>query len=128
MGVPEVVRIANSFYKFGGATTDFIARNGTVPKHIAEAFTQLVANFRDAVIGRAAMRTGVAAVFDQGDRCIDRAKYMVFGRIDRSIKPGAQRDFTDIFWVASNAGSTCGEFAEVSELARMAGSYLTIFR
>jgi hypothetical protein len=92
MGSPEVVTIADPFDKFRGATAHVIARDGTMPEYVPKSFTQLVADFRYAFVGGTAMGTGITAVFDQGNRRIDRTKEVVFSRIDWSIKPGAQRD------------------------------------
>ena len=54
--------------ELGRAAREVAAGQRAVAEHVAQAVAELVAHLRDALVGGAAMRAGVAAVLDQRDR------------------------------------------------------------
>jgi len=60
-----------------------------VAEHVAQPGAELVAYLGEAVVGGAAIRAGVAAVFDQRDVGARFAQQMIEALVDRSIEPVA---------------------------------------
>ena len=85
--VPELLRIVGALHQLGGAARDVAAGERPMPEDVAQPIAELVAHLGDALVGRAAMRAGVAAVFDQRDLGVLGAEDVVVGVIDRAIEP-----------------------------------------
>jgi hypothetical protein len=59
-------------------------------KHIAQPVAELVADGGDLLIGSAAIRTGIAAIFDEGDLGVGGAENMILVLIHRAVEPVAR--------------------------------------
>ena len=81
MGIPELLRGHCALDEGRGAQRDVAAGQGPMAEDVAQALTELVADFDDAFIGCAAIGAGIAAIFDQRDLRAFGAK----GVIDLSL-------------------------------------------
>ncbi len=86
MRVPELFVIRGGFRELGRWPRNVAADQRPVPEHIAQAIAKLTADLRDALVGRAAVRTGITAVFHQGDRSIHRSEYMIPDAVNRTVE------------------------------------------
>ena len=85
MRLPELSGIG-AFGQFGGAARDVAAGERAVPEHVAQAVAELVADLGDAVVGRAAIGAGIAAVLDERDLCVGRPEDMVAAFVHRRVE------------------------------------------
>ena len=76
--------VAGVFDEFCGAPRQVAAGHRSVAEHIAQALAEHVASFGNRLVGGPAMRTVIAAVFDQRDVGIFATKNMVVCGIDRT--------------------------------------------
>ncbi len=75
--VPEFLGIVGGFHQFGRAPREVASGNGPMPEHVAQAIAELTADFRNALVSRAAMRAIVTAIFHERDRRIVWAEHMI---------------------------------------------------
>ncbi len=83
--------IAGALDQLGGAAGELDADERPVAEDIAQAVPQLIAHFRDALVGRAAIGAGVAPVFDQRDGGVGRPENVIGLVVHRPIEPVALR-------------------------------------
>jgi hypothetical protein len=86
MGIPEFFRVLDGFHQFGGAPRNVAVANRAMAKHVAQTIAELAANLHDALVGRAAMRAVVAAIFHKRDRSVGWAENMIPPIVDRIIE------------------------------------------
>ena len=91
MRVPEAFGILGALHELGGAAGKLDADERPMPEDVAQAIAELIAHFRDPLVGRAAIGAGVAPVFDESDVCIRGAQNMVRLFVHRPIEPIAPR-------------------------------------
>ncbi len=84
MGVPERLGVGRALDQIGGAAGKLVAGERPMPEHIAQAVAKLIAHFGDALVGRAAMGTGIAAIFNQRDGRVRRPEHVVARLVDRT--------------------------------------------
>ena len=87
MRAPELAALGGALGKLGGGYRKLASRQRPVPEHVRQAIAEFVPKVDDALMRGAAMRTGVAAIFDERDRSVGIAEDMVFLGIDRRIEP-----------------------------------------
>ncbi len=83
---PEARLVGGGLRQFGRAPCKIVARNGSLPKRIPEPIAQPRAHFGDALVGDAAVRTRVAAVFHEHDLGALRSEAVVVLAIDRPVE------------------------------------------
>ncbi len=84
--VPEGFRIRRAFDQDGGAAREAVVAQRPMTKDIAQTVAELIADIGDVLVGRAAVRAGIAAVLDKGDGCAVGAENVVVGA-HRPVKP-----------------------------------------
>ncbi len=89
--VPEALGILGALHELGGAAGKLDADERPMPEDVAQAIAELIAHFRDPLVGRAAIGAGVASVFDEGDVSIRGAENVVELFVHRPIEPIAPR-------------------------------------
>ena len=89
--VPEAFGILGALHELGGAAGKLDADERPMPEDVAQAIAELIAHFRDPLVGRAAIGAGVAPVFDESDVCIRGAENVVELFVHRPIEPIASR-------------------------------------
>ena len=89
--IPESLRVGGALDQLGGAAGKLDSGQRPVAKDVAHAIAELVAHLGDALVGRAAIGAGVAAIFDQRDGGARRPKDVVEPFIDRPIEPIGRR-------------------------------------
>ncbi len=90
--VPERRLVGRRFGERGGAARDVAAGQRAVPEHVAQPVAEAVAQLRDLLVGRAAVRAGVAAVLDQRQVRALGPEHMVAAGFDRAVqamRPGS---------------------------------------
>ena len=87
MGVPERLGVGRTLDQIGGAAGKLVAGERPMPEHIAQAVAKLIAHFGDALVGRAAMGTGIAAIFNQRDGSVGRPEHVIARLVDRTVQP-----------------------------------------
>jgi len=86
---PEILRPAGPLDEFGRAAREVVAGEWPLAKDVSQPVAELAAHLRDAFVGRAAVRAGVAAVLEQRDWRAVRAEGVV-GAADRPVEPVAR--------------------------------------
>jgi hypothetical protein len=87
MRLPEMLFVARALGEFGRATRKGAAGQRPMPEDVAHAIAEALPERGDLLVGRATMRTGIAAVLDQGNPGAGRAKHVVVCGIDRAVEP-----------------------------------------
>ena len=121
VGIPEAPVAAGALGQFGGAAGDVAAGYWPVAEDVAKAFAKLVANLGDPVVGRPAMRAGIAAVLDQGDRGIPRAEDVIASCVHRRVEPVVQRGLRHGISLDPVEESPCAASAPVAGGRRKGG-------
>ena len=88
MRLPEFPLLGGTLGEFRRANCQLTAGQRAMTKDVRKPITKLVTQVDDPIVRCTAVRAGVAAIFNQRDRRIRRAKDMVVIRIDRRIEPG----------------------------------------
>ena len=87
MRVPEALGVASALDQFRRRMGKIVAGERLVAKHIAKAVAELVPDFRNPLVCGATIRAGIAAVFDERNRSVDRPQNVVLLVVDRPIQP-----------------------------------------
>ena len=97
MGLPELSVVGGALGKLRRGTRQLAADERAVPEHVAQTLPELAADLGDALVGCAAVRTGVAAVLNKGDGRIRWAEQMIPDRIHRPVETiGRDREGWDL--------------------------------
>ena len=84
---PERVLVRGGLRELGGAPREVAAGDRPVPEHVAQAVAEAVAQLRDLLVRRAAVRAGVAAVLDERQVRAGRAEDVVAARVHGAVQP-----------------------------------------
>ncbi len=89
---PEALGVAGPLDELGRRTGERVAGEGLVAEDVAQAIAELIADLGDPFVRRTAIRAGVAAVFDKGDRRVVTAQNVIGRFVDGPIEPVASRE------------------------------------
>ena len=88
---PERSLVGGGLRDIGRAAREITAGQRPLPKYVAQAIAEAIAQLRDLLVRSAAVGTRVAAVFDQRDVAVVGTEHMVVARVDRPVEPAGVR-------------------------------------
>ena len=87
MRFPEFAGFGGPFGQLGCSNSEVIPRERPVAKRVKEAVPELVAQCNYTLVRRAAVRAGVASIFDERDFGFRRSEKMIFASVEGRIEP-----------------------------------------
>ena len=88
MDFPEVVVPSRSILcQFGAPASFLVSNEWAMPIDVTHPFSKSIPQGDDHFVDRMTVRTGIAAVLDQGHFGLRASQHVVVARIDRRIEP-----------------------------------------